>query len=222
MAIPDSVQQKLYHARLHFEACKAEMAGYFDSKPCRLVRDAESSVDNPTFTLRVTEPVPARLTLLMGDCLQNLRSSLDYLVWELVLAAKNQQPSKDNMFPICITPEGFKKALNGRRLEGVNSTAADLIGWFQPHRAGGKSDAEGMPLGGWPTSKHLHHPPTRVPAGGPYLSIFIILQHGAPHLGFFEMWVRRMSAVNPIPSVIIILRAGCPIHTQLHRGWVGF
>jgi hypothetical protein len=130
---------------MHFEACKAEMTGYFDTKPCRMVQDTDSSRDNPTFTLRVTNPVPARLAFLLGDCLQNVRSALDYLVWELVLAANNQ-PTKDNAFPICITPEGFTKALKGRRLEGMAAAATDLVAWFQPHRSGGKQEAEGMPL----------------------------------------------------------------------------
>jgi hypothetical protein len=145
MPLPDGVQQKLTHAQMHFEACKAQMTRYFDSKPCRMVRDADSPTNNPTFTFQVTKPVPAHLTLRMGDCLQNLRSALDYLVWELVLATK-KQPSKDNMFPICVTPEGFKKALKGKRLEGIDSAAADLIGSFQPYHSGTQWDAEAMPL----------------------------------------------------------------------------
>ena len=40
--------------------------------------------------------------MIVGDFLANVRSSLDYLIWELALAAKNN-PTDKNMFPICTT-----------------------------------------------------------------------------------------------------------------------
>jgi hypothetical protein len=55
-----------------------------------MVREPSVSTDDLVFIFRAKEPIPTRFGLIIGDSLQNLRSSLDYLVWELVLAAKNQ------------------------------------------------------------------------------------------------------------------------------------
>lgn len=40
---------------------------------------------------------------MVGDALNNLRSALDYVVWQLA-----GSPTKKNQFPIFDTPEGFK------------------------------------------------------------------------------------------------------------------
>lgn len=81
-----------------------------------------------------TEDVPPRIALIAGDFLQNLRSSLDYLVWELVLAEK-EIPDKDHMFPVCSTSENFAKAA-AKRLRRVGQQAVEVIKSMQPYHAG--------------------------------------------------------------------------------------
>jgi len=144
MASYNSVEIKLFHARQHLESLKAILQGYFESKPCGMIRDADSTLDQPTFTFSVMKPIPARLGLVLGDCLQNVRSALDYLIWELVLA-NQQTPGKHNMFPICTTEKSFKDAIRARRLEGVAPEPLALIDSLQPYRAG-DLDAPGLPL----------------------------------------------------------------------------
>lgn len=83
-------------------------------------------------TLQPTGAIPGRISLILGDSLQNLRSSLDYLVWELVIAAKNA-PGKHNMFPVCSTSEAFDNQLQRHRLNGVNPDAIDEIRGLKPY-----------------------------------------------------------------------------------------
>ena len=120
------------------------MAEYFATNPCAMVRDVDSGTEKPTFSFFARNPIPARLALLAGDCLQNLRSSLDYLVWELVLATNNQ-PTDKHMFPVSLTGKSFKKALKGGRLEGIDPAALALIDSLQPYKSG-ELDAPGTPL----------------------------------------------------------------------------
>ena len=120
------------------------MTEYFATNPCAMMRDAESSAEKPTFSFFVRNPIPARLALLAGDCLQNLRSALDYLVWELVLAANNE-PTEKHMFPVCLKEKGFKDALRSGRLQGIDPAALALIDSLQPYKSG-ELDAPGMPL----------------------------------------------------------------------------
>jgi hypothetical protein len=136
MASLDSVRQKIFRAILHGKSLEPELMGYFDTNPGHMVRDEDAGADPPTFTFRSKGSVPARFGLIVGDCFQNLRSALDYLVWELVLA-ENNQPAENNMFPICSTPDAFKNATKGRkRLLGVHPDAVALIESLQPYHMG--------------------------------------------------------------------------------------
>jgi len=77
-------------------------------------------------------PVPARFGLIAGDFLQNIRSSLDYLVWQLVIA-NGKKPGRCNAFPICESPEGWDKCLNEHdRFRGIHKDAIAEIKTFQP------------------------------------------------------------------------------------------
>jgi hypothetical protein len=140
MASLDSVRQKIFRAVLHAKALQSELQAYFEGNPGKLVAEPGSSPDGLHFTFQSKGPIPARFGLIIGDCFQNLRSSLDYLAWELVLAAGNV-PSKQNMFPICRSPEDFKHAVDKRqRLAGVHPDAVSLIEALQPYHLG--SDVE--------------------------------------------------------------------------------
>jgi hypothetical protein len=69
--------------------------------------------------LIVSVPNPDKVSLIIGDGLQNIRSALDYLVWELVLAA-NAEPGEKHQFPICAIPKAFKDEIRRGRLSGLS------------------------------------------------------------------------------------------------------
>jgi hypothetical protein len=135
MASLDSVLQKVDHAELHLDLVKAEIKGYLDANPGEFVPHASSTQNQPTFVLKPKSPIPENIGLVVGDCLQNLRSSLDYLIWKLVLVAENT-PSKKNMFPVSLTLKSFQDAQSAGRLQGVDPAAVALIEAFQPYRDG--------------------------------------------------------------------------------------
>ena len=135
MASLNSVELKIFRAAQHIESLKSELEGYFQSNPGKMVRQPHSREDEAVFRFIPSGPIPARFGLIVGDVLQNLRSSLDYLVWELVLAANNQ-PSEKNMFPICSTVESFDQQIKRHRLDGVSPDAVAEIKTLQPYHLG--------------------------------------------------------------------------------------
>ena len=135
MTLPDAVRYKIARALQHLQEFETESQRYFQTNPGRVVRQPEGKPDEFIGKIETDGPLPARFPLIIGDFLQNLRSSLDYLVCELVIASKSQ-PGKHNMFPICTTPEFFNtQAVNRRRLEGVSKDAIDEIERLQPYHA---------------------------------------------------------------------------------------
>jgi hypothetical protein len=136
VTIPYSVRYKIARALHHLQEFQTESQRYFQTNPGKVVRQPEGKPDEFIGKIETDGPLPARFPLIIGDFLQNLRSSLDYLIWELVIAAKNQ-PGKHNMFPICTNPEFFNTlAVNRRRLEGVTTDAITEVESLQPYHAG--------------------------------------------------------------------------------------
>src|SRR5258708_39755773 len=97
MASLDSVELKVFRAAVHYKELEGEFEKYFQTNPAKGGRQQEGSPDQYIGKVAPKAPIPARFPLIIGDCLQNRRSSLDYVVWELVTAATKGH-LKDNMF----------------------------------------------------------------------------------------------------------------------------
>jgi hypothetical protein len=77
----------------------------------------------------VGPPVPLRVAVLAGEIIHHLRSCFDHVVW--ALARKNGIPdeTRDITFPVCETPEKYKK-----RIKGVSRAEYHKIEELQPYR----------------------------------------------------------------------------------------
>ncbi|MEX1100869.1 MAG: hypothetical protein WEF05_03005 [Actinomycetota bacterium] len=93
---------------------------------------------------RVFHPVPVvELGSLIGELVHDLRSALDHLVWELVLAEEAEAPPfpipRDSSwlgvgFPICFSPESWESSWK-RRIWGIHPQA-ELFRALQPYVTG--------------------------------------------------------------------------------------
>jgi hypothetical protein len=142
-SIPEPIVWKLVRAQEHINELHTEVQRYFQKDPAKMVREENTSPDQYIAQIVPRITIPGRIPVIIGDALTNIRAALDYLVWELVLAAKNQ-PTEKNMFPICTTPEAFAQQLARHRLDGVPVDAIAEIKALQPYHDG--QDAEGHVL----------------------------------------------------------------------------
>jgi hypothetical protein len=131
MASLDAVRRKMYRAKEHWDELWDELMKYYQSNPGDLFPADGSTPDNPLFIFKEKKPVPAKIGFILGDALQCLRSSLDYLVWELVEAA-GKPTHRRLMFPLALTPEQYQSDLKRGRLDGVDPNAIAVIERFQP------------------------------------------------------------------------------------------
>ncbi|HVT12952.1 MAG TPA: hypothetical protein VHE55_11860 [Fimbriimonadaceae bacterium] len=74
---------------------------------------------------------PLKISVVTGEALHDLRSCLDYLVWQLVSNAGNR-PNRKNAFPICKSAEEFS-GVTDRHLHGVPHAKVALIERLQPY-----------------------------------------------------------------------------------------
>ena len=127
MLLRDS-RAKLGRAQHHFDTIETEINAFIQTKRYRLV------VDKPTDNLRIIrlESAPEipteRWGLLVGDCIHNLRSALDYIAWRL---AGSDRADTNTQFPIFTTREGWQRQ-GVRRIRGMKTEARALIERTQP------------------------------------------------------------------------------------------
>lgn len=90
------------------------------------------------FTIKV-ESVGAleviRIGLIAGDFINNLRSSLDHLAWDLA-GLGNKKRSSEICFPVCIRDTSSTQAKIGLATSGIPAPAIALMKSFQPYTRG--------------------------------------------------------------------------------------
>ena len=125
---------------------------YLDADPIALERQIQSDGETVVIALRVTEPAPVGLSLLVGEITHQLRSALDHLAYALVMAAGNT-PTRRTAFPVLTT-----RPASGLRIDGgVAPAALAAIDDLQPYQ---RRDATAHPLHVltelWNIDKHRH------------------------------------------------------------------
>jgi hypothetical protein len=126
-----NIKAKLDRANEHLQEV-VEIDKRFSDVQCEMVFTEDQDKGLGYFVV-VLPKMPIEVSTIVGDCLHNLRSILDYLVWQLVLSNPPSQPGRRNMFPICSTSKDFESQVKGRRLAGVHQEAIKIIEKLQPY-----------------------------------------------------------------------------------------
>lgn len=81
------------------------------------------------------EPLDPILPLIVGDCIHNLRSALDHLVYQLaILNGCGAKAARNTIFPICITPGDFADIAQRKVTPFVSGATLAEIEDVQPYR----------------------------------------------------------------------------------------
>lgn len=139
----DGVDAKLGRAREHLEALYDEVNGFLSRKPHELIEDTDQEARTFRVSIKIREePDELGWGLLLGDFAHNLRSSLDHLVWQLVLLAQ-AKPGRENQFPIAMSGGAYwcprkdgTPGIRARSLKGVSEKHRTMIDQTQPYTAG--------------------------------------------------------------------------------------
>jgi hypothetical protein len=129
---------KLKWAEEHLNYLGSVIQAFYETNPYEI-----SVEDNPEAGQREhrvvrAEPIPPQFALIAGDCIHNMRSALDHLIWQLVLANGNQPEDLRTEFPIWKSKAAFEAGRPGKA-KGVSEEALDILYGLQPYQGG--SDA---------------------------------------------------------------------------------
>jgi hypothetical protein len=132
----EGVRLKVARAEEHLEALRVECSTYLDNRPYEPVRQSQSEDHNEDLLIwKVHHKPPLRLSVIFGDLLHNLRSSLDHIAWQLVLT-NGGTPNKKTRFPILLNRGSNSPTVAG----GISPKAATLLEGIQPY-----NNASGVP-----------------------------------------------------------------------------
>lgn len=99
-----------------------------------IVCEPHEDTDEQVWVYRGETPItPIEWSIRVGEILHNLRSALDHLVWQLVLA-NGQEPSRQNAYPIVNDESEWSR--NKHRLKGVTPRVETIVERLQPYTGG--------------------------------------------------------------------------------------
>ena len=115
---------KLKRANAHRLELDAEISKFLGRKPYKLIFDDQTSEGVQEFRIETSESVPDEVSCIAGDFFHNLRSSLDCLAVDLVLA--NNRGTSGIYFPSkAESPQEFERILAEKG--GVNKAGKYVI-----------------------------------------------------------------------------------------------
>lgn len=140
---------KLERAREHLIALNDKMAAFLTREPYELVEERLRDGRELVVRVRIHETPPLSWSGVVGNCLQDMRSALEYLAWELARLNLEHEPPRDTSFPIYLQPDGFfakgkdgkpKRGSGRHKVRNMHPFVQALIEETQPyHRPTGLS-----------------------------------------------------------------------------------
>jgi hypothetical protein len=130
---------KVERAKKHIGELDAALAAFKSSKPYKI--GALYNAQTPQllhYYLEDLTDIPADISLICGDIIQNLRSALDHLACQLIITG-GHEPCLDSGFPIFDTPAKYKSGLKAK-VQGMRQDAIDAFDAVEPYE-GGRGDA---------------------------------------------------------------------------------
>src|SRR5713101_158737 len=143
MAPLDGCRAKIHRARFHIGELGEMVRAFVEHSPYNVHLAVDEAANEVVFTAVANplfSPTSITLTLIAGEVAHQLRSALDHLVWQLVIANTGQPPQGTrSQFPIFKTEAGYDQRA-ADMIEGVSANAATRIRAAQPFHAGAHAE----------------------------------------------------------------------------------
>lgn len=129
----DGARAKLARAAESLLALERDATSYLSGTPppIRLEMERRDGGRELSFVAYGEPQPPLRFSVITGEIIHHLRSSLDHVIHSL-LVHRGVKPTIHHQFPICTTEKAFKEAINRTRIKGVGPTAKKKIQSVQP------------------------------------------------------------------------------------------
>jgi hypothetical protein len=127
---------KVARADRHIEELQQAITAFFDTKPFVVGARRDPETRKPFHYVASAQSPPATLSAIAGDTIQNLRSALDHLAYQLVVVGTGKLgPFEHVYFPIHNDAASYA-AKKAAQVKGMRSEAVKAIDALGPYRGG--------------------------------------------------------------------------------------
>ncbi|HWD00021.1 MAG TPA: hypothetical protein VG456_24845 [Candidatus Sulfopaludibacter sp.] len=123
---------KTERARKHITEFLKASEVFFKEHPYTVSAKRDANTREVIYYVSSSTPVPAAIRLIAGDAIQNLRSALDHLVWQLV-DKHSGSGGNATEFPVCADLKDFTNRAP-RKIRGVSQAVFNKIAAFEPYQ----------------------------------------------------------------------------------------
>lgn len=135
---------RLRRAEEHLEAFNQEMDGWAKSNAYDIIQEPNADRTEYVYRAKVPSGFPPHLSVILSDCLHNLRASLDHLVFQLA-GRPTGKKARRVAFPIFDDPAEYASAVD-QMLLNVHPKARTRIERLQPYHTRHAAFSFGPPL----------------------------------------------------------------------------
>lgn len=137
----NGVRLKVERAKKHLVDLDTVIVDFGKSHPYTFVVKKNLKTGEGEHNVVKVAPVPVDVATISGDLVHNLRSALDHLIWQLVIAngGKPEEKPRAYAFPIWDSKAEYETQFPGKA-HGISKSALNLLRRLQPYK-GGDGDA---------------------------------------------------------------------------------
>lgn len=128
------VRIKIDRAKKHLADLDAAIKAFESREPCTFVMEIDAKSGYEIYRFREREAIPIEWGAIVGDCVHNLRSSLDLLANELVRHGGGT-PGDYTAFPIGSSETHFRTSAI-KRLNGASAATIECVMRLKPYPGG--------------------------------------------------------------------------------------
>lgn len=121
---------KVKRAQEHLDRLNTEFQWFKEGRPHDFRVEQDPKTEENVMILSRADPIPIKWSLIIGDCVQNLRSALDHITCRLELDHSGKVGTRTE-FPIYDRCKPYKDARAGK-IGGLSPDAQTVIDGLQP------------------------------------------------------------------------------------------
>ena len=134
MTTLEGISEKIARADEELQLLNADISQLCDDQGKYINHEVLLNAGEQVWVFRGETPkVPIRWFVRVGEIAYNLRSALDHLIWQLVLA-NGHNPGRHNTFPVVTSSSNWEGARGS--LNGVSPRSEAQIKYLQPYTGG--------------------------------------------------------------------------------------
>ena len=136
----DGCRTKIARASGHIENLQRDLKAFGDANPQKVRTEYDHKTRRLSVVFIDCKQFPTEFSIIIGEVLYQLRSTLDHLIWQLIVHNNAEPPSKSG-FPIFTSSSGYGKRKNDM-ISGVSATAESRVEALQPYHKGAAAQSD--------------------------------------------------------------------------------